>query len=256
MSARLPDPSIALVTEEIVIDTGEGRMGTFVVRPAAGGPHPLVMFFMDAPGKRPLLHRMASLIAAHGYYVMLPNLYYRMVDHFQLDFSSAESFARMSELMRQVGNNMVARDAHALLAHAQADPAASTERIGTVGYCMSGPFALYVAGELPDRVRAAASFYGVRLHVDKPDSPHLRLTDITAEIYVGAAEFDDYVPLDMIQRFEEARQAAGTKGGVEIYWGKHHGFAFDDRPAYDPGADARHWDVLLSLFERNLHSPD
>ena len=183
---------------------------------------------------------------------MLPNLYYRQTPAFELDFTSAESLARMAELMRAVGNRMVARDAQALIEHADSDPAADATRIATVGYCMSGPFSLFVAAEQAERVRCAASFYGVRLHIDSADSPHHRLGDIRGEIYVAAAEHDDYVPLDMITRLEAARVAAGTRGRVEVYWGTHHGFAFDDRPAYDPVADERHWTELLDLFARNL----
>jgi len=197
---------------------------------------------------------MARRIATHGYYVMLPNLYYRQTPAFELDFSSKESAAEMSVLMRQVGNKMVARDAGALFAHADADPAAHADRAGCVGYCMSGPFAIWLAAEYPRRVRAAASFYGVRLHVDAADSPHLRLGEITGELYVAAAEHDDYVPLDMVDRFEAAMVESGTIGRVERYWGTHHGFAFDDRPAYDPVADERHWTALLDLLERRLHS--
>ena len=83
--------------------------------------------------------------------------------------------------------------------------------------------------------------------------PHLRLRETLAEIYVGAAEFDDCVPLDMIDRYDAALQASGARGCVERYWRKHHGFAFNDRPAYDPESDRRHWRELLGLFDRNLH---
>jgi carboxymethylenebutenolidase len=229
-------------------------MGTYVVHPQDGGPHPVVLFLMDAPGKRELLHSMARRIATNGYYVMLPNLYYRTTDAFELDFASKESFARMSELMRGVGNKMVGRDAGVLFDAADIDPAADASRVGVVGYCMSGPFAVWVAAEHDSRVKSAASFYGVRLHVDKDDSPHLRLGEITGELYIAAAEHDDYVPLDMVDRFEAAMQAADVAGRVERYWGLHHGFAFDDRPAFDARGDARHWRALLELFDRTLRS--
>jgi carboxymethylenebutenolidase len=242
----------ALVEQHLHIDTGEGSMGTFVVHPAAGGPHPVVLFLMDAPGKRPLLHEMARTLAGHGYYVMLPNLYYRTTLAFELDFASRESFARMSELMRAVGNRMVARDAAALFGHADGDEAADAQQAGCVGYCMSGPFAIWIAAEFPALVRAAASFYGVRLVTDSPDSLHLRVGEITGELYVAAAEHDDYVPLEMVDQFEASMAAAGTRGRVERYWGNHHGFAFNDRPAYDADADRRHWDALLDLFARTL----
>ena len=238
------------------IDTDEGSMGTYIVRPDEPGPHPVVLFLMDAPGKRELLHGMARRIAADGYYVMLPNLYYRTTPAFELDFASGESFEEMKGLMNKLGNRMVARDAAVLLAHADADPSADAGQVGIVGYCMSGPFSMFIAAEHADRVRAAASFYGVRLHVDADDSPHRRLDEVSGEIYVAAAEHDDYVPLDMIDRFEAALQAAGTTGHVERYWGTHHGFAFDDRPAYDAAADALHWETLLGLFARNLTRAD
>jgi carboxymethylenebutenolidase len=243
---------VATTARHVDIETGEGSMGTFVVHPTEGGPSPVVLFLMDAPGKRPLLHSMATRLAEHGYYVMLPNLYYRTTPAFELDFASRESFERMRELMGALGNRMVARDAASLFEFAELDPAADADVAGCVGYCMSGPFALFVAAEHAGRVRAAASFYGVRLHVEAADSPHLRLGEVTGELYVGAAEHDDYVPLEMVDRFEAAMQEAGVRGAVERYWGNHHGFAFDDRPAYDPVADARHWEVLVDLFARNL----
>ena len=243
-----------MVEADIVIQTGEGDMDAFVVHPDAAGPAPVVIFLMDAPGKRPLLHDMARRLASNGYYVMLPNLYFRATPEFELDFSSKESLERMVELMSNIGNKAVARDVGALLAHAGLDDAADQTTVGCVGYCMSGPFAMWAAAEHADVVRAAASFYGVRLHVDADDSPHTLLGDVSGELYVGAAEHDDYVPLDMIDRFEAAMQDSGVAGRVERYWGTHHGFAFDDRPAYDRRADDRHWAAMLDLFERNLSS--
>lgn len=215
---------------------------------------PLVVFLMDAPGKRPLLHQMADRIAAAGYHVMLPNLYYRVTPGFQLDFASKESFARMGELMRGVGNNMVVRDVRALVEHASSDVGVDTGNVGVVGYCMSGPFALYAAARMSDRVRAAASFYGVRLVTEKDDSPHAHLGDISGEIYVACAEHDDYVPLAMVDDFDSAVAASGVRGRVERYWGMHHGFAFTDRPQHDADGERRHWDELFGLFVRNLRA--
>jgi carboxymethylenebutenolidase len=252
MSSRLPEPGRPLVTDDIVIETDDGEMGVHIVHRAEAGTSPVVLFLMDAPGKRPLLHRMAAVIAGHGYYVMLPNLYYRDTEAFELDFSSRESFERMSELMYRVSNRNVVADARALTRYAAADPAADASAVGVVGYCMSGPFSIHLAAEMADVVTCAASFYGVRLVVDRDESPHRGLPAITGEIYVAAAEFDDYVPLTMIDEFEAARASAGTRGRVEVYWGTHHGFAFDDRPAYDAVADDRHWHELLGLFARNL----
>lgn len=241
-----------MTESEIFIETTEGRMETFVVHPGGDRPAPTAIFLMDAPGKRDLLRDMARRLASNGYYVMLPNLFYRTTPAFELDFSSKESFAQMVDLMSNIGNRAVGRDVGVLLDHASDDDMADADRVGCIGYCMSGPFAIWAAAEYREVVRAAASFYGVRLHVEADDSPHHRLGEVAGELYVAAAEHDDYVPLDMVDRFEAAMQATDVAGRVERYWGQHHGFAFDDRPAYDARADARHWATLLDLFERNL----
>ena len=239
---------------DVEIETDEGPMTTFVVGPDDDGPHPVVVFLMDAPGKRPLLHDMARRLAGHGYRVLLPNLYHRVTDAFELDPTDEASFARMTELMRGVGNAMAGRDVGAVLAWADDDPLADASRVGLVGYCMSGPFAVWSAAEHADRVRAAASFYGVRLHTDRHYSPHRRLGEITGELYVGAAEHDDWISLDEVDRFEAGLQRTEVAGRVERYWGCHHGFAFADRPVHDEAADRRHVAALLDLFERNLAS--
>src|SRR5690606_31781149 len=141
--------------------TADGNMQTYVVHPEEGGPHPAVFFYMDAPGKRPELHDMACRLATAGYYVALPNLYYRGEAHFELDRDDPASTARMRELMAQLDDDLVVRDTEALVDLVDGDPAADASRIGCVGYCMSGPFVVAVAGSYPDRVRAGASFHGV-----------------------------------------------------------------------------------------------
>ena len=58
------------------IATRDGAMETFICHPDRGA-HPPVLFLMDAPGIRAELYDMARRLATVGYYVMLPNLYYR-----------------------------------------------------------------------------------------------------------------------------------------------------------------------------------
>ena len=241
-----------MIEQHLDLETDDGAMNTFVTHPDEGGPFPVVFFYMDAPGKREELHDMARRIATTGYVVVLPNLYYRTTREFELGAKPEWGMQRMSELMFSVGNRMVAADTATMLRYVDDLDAADASRIGCVGYCMSGPFSLYVAGEYPDRIQAAASIYGVRLAVDKPDSPHLGLANTNAEIYVAAAEFDDYAPEDMVNAYEAALADSGVTGRVEWYMGVHHGFAFPARDAYDKPAAERHWSRLHSLFHRNL----
>ncbi len=122
------------------LTTADGDMPTWIIRPDDGGPHPVVLFLMDAPGMRQEIRDMASRLATAGYYVMTSQLYYRQVREFNV-FENGDRDT-MFGLMDQLSNSMVDADNGALIAHAAADPAADATRVGVVGYCMSGPFAV------------------------------------------------------------------------------------------------------------------
>ena len=178
-----------MIEAEIDVQTADGAMNTFVTRPDGDGPFPLVVFLMDAPGKREELHDMARRIATVGYCVMLPNLYYRRVKDFVMAPDKREEmFGHMNSLT----NAMVCQDVQALFDLSAQDAAVSPGPAGCVGYCMSGPFAFAAAAAFGDRIRASASFHGVRLYNDADDSPHLDAHKIGGEMYFGCAETDEW----------------------------------------------------------------
>lgn len=244
-----------MIDQHLELKTADGVMNTFVTCPEEGGPFPVIFFYMDAPGKREELHDMARRIGSVGYYVVLPNLYYRTTREFELDFSSDESRAHMRELMAGISNAMVIQDTATLFAFADSQPQADSCRVGCVGYCMSGPFAFAVAGAYPERIKAAASIYGVFLMTDKDDSPHLSAGQIQGEMYFACAETDQYAPQETIDRLGDHLGKLNIRWRLEVYPGTHHGFAFPQRAMYDKAAAERHWERLFALFARNLSSP-
>ena len=66
-----------MIEDTLDIETAAGEMETFICRPERNGPFPAVFFLMDAPGIREELRDMVRRLATVGYYVLLPNLYYR-----------------------------------------------------------------------------------------------------------------------------------------------------------------------------------
>jgi carboxymethylenebutenolidase len=244
-----------MIERQLDIATADGSMGTFIVHPERGGPHPVILFFMDAPGIREELRDMARRIAAVGYYVMLPNLYYRSgVEELGPVFGEANVKTRekMGALMTGLTMKMVMEDGDALIAFADRDAAASKGKIGTLGYCMSGQYAINTAARHPDRVAAAASIYGVRLLTDRPNSPHRTAREASAEFYVAWAEIDHFAPLEDFAPFAQALKESGVDAEVELYNGVEHGFAFPQRAAYDKPSAERHWERLFALYGRNL----
>ena len=241
-----------MIERDIDIRTADGAMNTFVVHPEEGGPFPVVLFYMDAPGKREELHDMARRIAAVGYHVVLPNLYYRTTREFKMVRDEA-GYKRMFEMLRSLSNAMVVRDTRAMLAFVDAEPQARPGPVGAVGYCMGGPFVFAAAAELADRIACAASIYGAGLVTDRPDSPHLTMKQIRGEMYFACAEIDKYAPRDQIDALEAQLKASGIHYRLEWYPGAEHGFAFPQRDGiyHKPSAE-RHWERLFALFDRNL----
>jgi carboxymethylenebutenolidase len=243
-----------MIERQIEIGTRDGRMNTFICHPEREGPHPVVIFFMDAPGIREELRDMARRLGSVGYYVLLPNLYYRSGVE-ELGPYIGEAYAatrqKLMALMGTLTIPMVMEDTDALLDFAGRDGAASKGPMGCVGYCMSGRYAVNAAVRHA-RIRAAASIYGTQLVTDQPDSPHLAVHRTDARLYFGCAETDQYAPMEMIDKLRSEIDTHGGNAEVEIYPGTHHGFAFPQRPAYNKPAAERHWERLLSLFRTAL----
>jgi carboxymethylenebutenolidase len=196
---------------------------------------------------------MARRLGTAGYYVVLPNLYYRSVREF--DYTSGdptETRATMFSLMSTLDHKLVTADTEALLAYVGRDKPADATRIGCMGYCMSGPFSFGMAGQFPDRIKAAASIYGVNLFGE--GSPAHLAGKVRGELYFACAETDIYAPKEMIDKLEHHLDEVDAKARVEWYPGTEHGFAFPNRPAYNKAAAERHWERLHSLFARNLQN--
>jgi carboxymethylenebutenolidase len=244
-----------MIERHLDIATADGAMNSFVVHPEEGGPFPVVLFYMDAPGKREELHDMARRLAAVGYFVVLPNLYYRQRRDYQLAERTEPALAEMFALMATLDAATTTCDTQALLQFVEAQPAADAARVGAVGYCMSGPFVMWAAAAFPERIRCIASIHGAGMVTDRPDSPHRMAPRIRCESYFACAEIDQWAPPADVQQLQAALQAAGTPHRVEWYPGVAHGFVFPQRAGiYDRAAAERHWERLFSLFDRTLRA--
>ena len=242
-----------MIEKHLDIPTPDGSMNAFVVYPEEGGPHPVVLFYMDAPGKREELHDMARRFAAVGYYVILPNLYYRRTRDFWLQERTEPAMAVMFTHMNSLNRATTEVDTAALLKFADAQPEANASRIGAVGYCMSGPFVMWAAAAFPGRINSIASIHGAQMATDALDSPHLMAPKIMCESYFACAETDKWAPPADIAKLETSLKAAGTAHRIEWYPGTEHGFVFPQRAGiYNMAAAERHWERMFSLFARTL----
>jgi carboxymethylenebutenolidase len=245
-----------MIEETLDISTKDGEMETFICRPERGGSFPAVFLLMDAPGIREELRDMARRLGTVGYYVLLPNLYYRVGRDTIFGPSVLEDGSAERDRMRAVRTKMtippVMNDVAALFGFIDRQSEVKQGQVGCHGYCMSGPYALVAAAHYPDRIAAAASFYGTWLVSDAEESPHLSLGKVKGELYIACAEHDALAPLPMVEELSTLFQRAGTAGEIELYPGVHHGFAFPQRWCYDKPAAERHWERLIALYRRRL----
>lgn len=231
-------------------------MATFVVHPDSpgdGAPHPVLLFYMDAPGKREELHGFARRLASAGYCVLLPNLYHRQRYEYALKERTEPQLQEMFGLMQSLDRATNRADTQAMLdwvdAHAQV---ADAQRIGILGYCMSGPFVVWAALDFADRIQALAAIHGANWVTQSPDSPHQVAAGLRCEGYYGCAEIDQWASPEQIAQLETGLKASGAPYRIEWYPAVHHGFSFPQRAVYDRAASERHFERMHRLFGRVL----
>ena len=243
----------------IDVATPDGQMDCYTFTPDGEGLWPPVILFMDAFGIRPQLAEMAQRLASSGYCVVVPNLYYRSGSYAPFDPKlvtvEGPERERFKGMIQSINDTMVMRDTAAVVAMFDSHQSARPGRIGVVGYCMGGGFALSAAGTFPDRVAAAASFHGGSLATDKRDSAHRLANRMRARIYVGVAEIDASFSPEQQHRLEKALSEGGVNYAIETYKGAKHGFAVTGHLVYDRDSSERHWQRLLHLFRETLANP-
>lgn len=250
-------------SQRVDLPTPDGVLDCYVFEPAGAGSSdsrrwPAVVLYMDAFGIRADLDVMAARLADAGYVVAVPNLYHRSgafppFDPAVVAAGGAER-DRFMGMIRSIDGDLVMRDTAAVIAHLDTRPTVRPGRLGTVGYCMGGGYALRAAGVFPERVAAAASFHGGSLATDRPDSPHQLASRMRARLYVGVAGIDPGFTDEQRQRLDAALRDAGVNYEIEIYEGAQHGFAVHNHRVYDRASSERHWERLLRLFQVELGS--
>ncbi|MET8874968.1 dienelactone hydrolase family protein [Nocardia sp. NPDC004604] len=240
------------------VRTTDGDADSYLARPDDGGPHPGVLFYMDAYGLRPYLREMMEAIAANGFTVLAPNVFYRSGRAPVLPMPESTDPAGHAKFFAALGPKRAAFTPDKALADAQTylDWLSAAEfvapgPVAVTGYCMGGRLALRTAGAFGNRIAAAASFHGGRLAVDdQPDSPHHAAAGITAELLIAHASQDDSMPPEQIARLDKALDAAHVHYTSVVYPNTRHGFTMRDTPVFDQAAYDRHLADLLALLRR------
>jgi carboxymethylenebutenolidase len=241
---------------KIEIKTKDGICPTHVYRPIGNGPWPAVLVFMDGLGIRPAMLEVGERLATHGYFVLLPDLFYRSGPYEPMNpltvFKDPEARKVLMEKFFALATPAnIMSDTRAFLDYLAGELDVKRGGIGTTGYCLGGFMSLTAAGTFPDRIAATASYHGGRLATDSPESPHLLAPKIKSRVYVAGAIEDASFTDEMKARLEDALTKAGVDHKIETYPAKH-GWVFRDTPVYDAAAAERNWQTLAALLDSKL----
>lgn len=246
-----------MIQETPTIPTPDGAADAFIYRPDEGGPFPGVLHLTDIGGIRPAHHDMARRLAAEGYVVLMPNVFYRTGRPPVIAFSGGPADEatqkRMAELRAPLTPEAVERDAVAYVDFLAGHPAVRPGGLGVAGYCFTGSLALRTAAARPGQIAACASFHGGGLFTDAPASPHLALPRIRARLYIGHAVQDRSMPAEAIQGLDAAMAAWGGRGESEVYEGAFHSWTVPDSPVYNPTQAERAYQKLTALLRETLN---
>lgn len=244
-----------LVESDVDIKTPDGTADCYFVRPAKGEA-PGVLMWPDIYGLRPAFRFMGRRVAESGYAVLVVNPFYRKQraptapEH--PNFEDPATRSALMALMSSLSASTTVTDARAFVGYLDGQPSVSKKRkMGTMGYCMSGPFTLRTAAEFPQRIGAGASFHGGGLVTDKPDSPHLLIPKIRAHFLIAIAENDDQRQPEAKDVLRKAFEQANVPAEIEVYPAKH-GWCPPDSAVYNDVQAERAWSRLLVLFNSAL----
>jgi carboxymethylenebutenolidase len=258
MASLLPVAAGAAWIEDAEVDikTPDGTADAYFAHPAEG-VHPGVLMWPDIYGLRPAFRHMGRRLAEAGYAVLVVNPFYRTkrapTAPENPDFNDPATRAALMALMGSLSPEIVVTDATAFVGWLDSQPSVDRKRrVGTMGYCMSGPYTLRTAAALPERIGAGASFHGGGLVTDKPDSPHLLVPKIKARFLIAIASNDDQRQPEQKTVLRDAFARANVPAEIEVYEGAIHGWCPPDSRVYNDAQAERAWSRLLELFRTAL----
>jgi carboxymethylenebutenolidase len=251
--------SATMISTPLAIPTPDGASDAVFIHPDGAGPWPGVLYLTDIFGIRPAYQEMAEQLAAQGYAVLMPNVFYRTGKPPLFDFKRTmgdERMKRLAELAAPLTPEAIERDASAYVDALAAQSAVRKGSMGVVGHCFTGAMALRASAARPDKIAAAASFHGVGLWTDQPTSPSLVLPRVKARLYFGHATNDRTMPAEAIDKLKAALSEWGGKYESEVYEGAAHGWTTLGSPVYNQPQAEKAFGKLTELFGATLRSGD
>jgi carboxymethylenebutenolidase len=217
------------------VDRTQLKGGGYLALPDGNGPHPGVVVIHEAYGLNDNIKDITRRFADSGYAALAVDLF--------SDRNRAICMARyMAGMLRGSVDRAGVPDLKSALTHLAAQPEVDPNRVGAIGFCLGGSFAIAWACT-DDRLKAIAPFYAAN---PRPLEAVRRLCPV-----VGS-----YPEKDFTTKAGRALDAAldqySIPHDIKIYPGAGHSFFNDTSPAHDKAAAADSWSRVLAFFGQHL----
>jgi carboxymethylenebutenolidase len=213
-----------------------GATGAYMSIPQKG-TGPGVIVIQEWWGLVDHIKDVCDRFADAGYVALAPDLY-----HGQKTKSPDEA----GKLMMALRIDEAEKDLRGAIQYLLSQQATTSDKVGTIGFCMGGMLSLYAASKNP-QVGACVVFYGIHPNV-KPDLPNLQ-----APVLGIYAERDKSTPPETVRQLESELKRLGKSVEIHIYPETDHAFFNDQRPdVYNAQAAEDAWQRTLQFLAKHL----
>jgi carboxymethylenebutenolidase len=223
--------------------------GTFAAHVAVpdSGEGPGILLLQEIFGVNDFLKAKAGDLAALGYVVLCPDVFWRVEPGISLSHDEealGQAFGYMERFMAE-GIEQAPSDLGAALAHLRALPEVGERKVAAMGYCLGGRLAYEIGvGADPD---AIVSYYGsgIATRLDDPGA-----IDCPTIFHFGGS--DPFIPNEEV---DAIRAAFKGRDDVELHVQQEAGHAFENHLAgqfSNPAAAAASWPLTVAFLERTL----
>lgn len=240
-NASVQEPRQAVTGEDVTYGIVGGKPARgYLVRPASARPGeslPAILMIHEWWGLNDNVRMMARRWAGEGYQVLAVDMYGGRVAA-----NPDEAREYMGEVLddTQVGVDHMAAAARYVKTTGRAS------RVGVMGWCFGGGWALATALFQPEHTDAAVMYYG-RVETDRA-----RLARLDAPLLGIFGSEDGGIPVDSVRKMEATLRELGKDVTVQVYAGADHGFANPSGETYDAEDAGDAWRRAMAFFARHL----
>ena len=231
--------SPVLAAEQTVsFKSGDETVNGFLVTPEGKGPFPAVIVIHEWWGLDGWVKEQARALGKEGYVALAVDLYRGKVTDKQEE---------AHQLMSGLPPDRAMRDLKAAFNFLASRPDVREDRIGAIGWCMGGRYALALATEEP-RLAAVVAYYGA------PPTDAAAIAKIKAPMLGNYGAEDKGPSPEQVKAFEAALKKAGKTVDIKIYPGAGHAFANPNNPwgGYREAAAKDAWSRTVAFFAKHL----